>query len=107
MEARETPILTHVIIVQRHGTYCCGHLTDYREHGSTMDDASGSSTPKPEEKAAFEAARKELVQALAKKRAVDKQLVRPFVVFKAWRLMHIYSSRRNWKFKYTITKGLT
>ena len=41
-----------------------------------MDGAAVPSTPKPEEKAAFEAARKEVIQALAKKRAVDKQLVR-------------------------------
>lgn len=40
-----------------------------------MEGVAAPATPKPEEKAIFEAARKELVQALAKKRAVDKQLV--------------------------------
>ena len=40
-----------------------------------MDTVAAPSTPKPEEKAMFEAARKELVQALAKKRVVDRQLV--------------------------------
>ena len=35
-------------------------------------------TPGPEDKARYDAARKELVQALQKKRLVDRQLVRPF-----------------------------
>jgi chromatin modification-related protein EAF6 len=35
-----------------------------------------SNEPTPEDKARYEAIRKELLQALPKKRAVDKQLVR-------------------------------
>jgi hypothetical protein len=35
-----------------------------------------SNEPTPEDKARYEAIRKELMQALPKKRAVDKQLVR-------------------------------
>lgn len=35
----------------------------------------------PEEKARYEAARRELIQALQKKRLVDRQLVRAFLFF--------------------------
>ncbi len=35
-------------------------------------------TPSAEDKTKYDAAKKELLQALAKKRNLDKQLVRPF-----------------------------
>jgi hypothetical protein len=73
--------------------------------GSFKTAARMSNEPSAEDKARYETIRKELMQALPKKRAVDKQLVSLVSI-------PIYSNsdtfdRHTLKFKYTTLKGPT
>ena len=81
-------------------------LSLYLNQSNVMDNDRAGITPSSEDKSRYEAARKELMQALQKKRIVDKQLVRvrhgDFHSMPLNFISRIY--RHSSRFKYTILR---